>query len=946
MSRQHVEYLTSATPETVDGLDTGEVNAASVRPVTDGEPAQAAVLERPTENLRTRTEIVRDELEALKYISDADRALLLTSTGDVTWDGITPGFSGEFSATQNFILKPFTAPEISTASRLIICQNTASQITIRTRQNGTSGQPRAYSGANDISFDFTPVNTGLGNVIITVTGAPANNFHVQFDNNVSSGVTVSQMLTALNGNAPFLAAGLEAVIDGGIIGATPDTLGPNGGPIEIGFPQPPSPVVGNKVYLTIAPAELLTRFMSGAADAEKHIITPSQLVQFFAADGGTLNKLIEGDVLCVRYDDLVMTLDGGRRQSIFENPEGMAMNAGNNLFLMRRFPARLPGALPLAAVVNGQLIFVSGRVFNAGETGPLVSSGASYQGSSPNAWADTTTLAAGSFESAIDSIVATLGAFTGTTGAHKIGMQVLTGAGPATFSTPAGPLDTVVGNIVTEMNGKAGLALANTFTKGNIVTPNTAATTAITATGNTTGAGVSGQGGTTSGDGVYGIGGGPNGNGVRGDGAGEGHGVTGLAANVAAWSGFTPNVHLGFGVVGRGGDVGGLGHGVVGVGDGASGGAGIVGLGSEGVVVPAGDNRGVLGVASGSNGAGVEGQGAGAGPGVYGAGSTTGYGVKGKGGASSTAGVYGEGGSAGGVGVLGVGISTGYAGVSGLGGPDGTGVLGQGVGANPGVRGVGGSGLTAYGVTGEGGTGGSSGVYGVTLTGDEAGVVGRGASGSNGAGVYGEGGSGNGNGIASFPYGTGAGLRVYGTAPRAVVFNSLQTITSYLMAQSFTWSATLPGNVGLGQTGSATPGALFLSSSAAFNFQMERQVTLPLNAVITGAELWYGFINAGAISALIGITKVTPGAFASPGTVWSEATVVTGVSVAMAGGPDPATKQVLALTGVTADKTATTTSSTFSIGIYATGSGAGLAMFKLYGVKLTYTIADVLLLSP
>ena len=449
MSRQHIDYTTSAnTPPNApadDGLDTGEKVNTSLRPVADGEPAQEAVLARPTENLRTRTEIVRDELESLKYLSDSDRGMLLTSTGDITWNGVG---TGTFVASANLILKPFTAPDVSSASRLIICAGTASQVTIRTRQDGVSGQPRAYSGANDISFDFQLVDTGLGNVVITTTGTPANNFHVQIDNNAISGTTVTQLLTALNGNTTFATTwGLEAVVDGGTVG---------GSPAEVGFPTPPAPVVGNRVYLSISGPEQLTRFMAGAADAEKHIITPTHLSNFFVADGGTLNKLIEGDVLCLRYDDLVMALDGGRRQSVNETPENKAIVAGANLFLMRRFPERLPGALPIAAVVNGQLIFVNGRVYGSGEIGPLVSSGSSYQGSAAD-FADTTSLAAGSFESVLDALVLLLGKKTTTVGAAKIGIDALTGT---TFSTSAGSVRSSINDVLTGANAHINLGTA------------------------------------------------------------------------------------------------------------------------------------------------------------------------------------------------------------------------------------------------------------------------------------------------------------------------------------------------------------------------------------------------------------------------------------------------------------------------------------------------------
>ena len=462
MSRQQVEFLVAGADK-----DSGEEDLTAIRPVADGEPAQAAVLKRPSENLRTRTEFIRTELENLKYLSDADRALLLTGTGSVTWNGLP---TGTFSTTQPITLKPFLAPNVSTASRLVIGLGTASQITIRTRQDGLTGQPRAYPsgatgleyGANEISFDFTPVDTGTGAVVITVDGTPANNFHVQYDSNVTSGTLCSGLISALNGNTPFANAGLEAVMENPYPCVPP----------EYGFPTPPAPIIGGKVACSAG--EQLRRFMSGAADAEKHNITQAHLTTFFAADGGTLNKLIEGDVLCLRYDDLTMAAYGGRRQSLDELPEDKADLAGLNLFLMRRFPERLPGALPFATVQNGLLIFVNGLALASGDTTPLIASANWYQGSraNPNSWANSTVIAAGSFEDALDNVIQALGSVTAPSGAHVVGIPAITGTGSAagTFSTSAGGIHGAISSIVSGANAHinlgtaahAGTAIANT----------------------------------------------------------------------------------------------------------------------------------------------------------------------------------------------------------------------------------------------------------------------------------------------------------------------------------------------------------------------------------------------------------------------------------------------------------------------------------------------------
>lgn len=594
MSRQQVEFKVVGTDK-----DSGEEDVTAIKPVADGEPGQAAVFKRPSENLRTRTEVIRDELENLKYLSDADRAFLLTSTGSITWNGLP---TGTFSTSADMTLKPFLAPNASTAARLIIAAGTVGQVTIRTRQNGVSGQPRAYNGANAISIDFTPVTLGTGAIVVTSDGTPNNNVHVQYDDHAVSGTTVDQIpansfVQQFNASAVAITLGLEAVVEG------------TGSPVEVGFPTPPASVAATKLadpVNGIQPAEQLTRFMSGAADAEKHNITQAHLTTFFS---DPMNVLLEGDVLCLRYDDLVLISDGGRRQSIDEFPENKADVAGLNLFIMRRFPDRLPGALPIAAVVNGVLIFVNGRSFASGEVGPLVAAGASYQGSpaAPNSWADGTTVAGPiSFETALDTIIQTLGTKAGgSPGAIKIGF------------TPSGNIasNTVKGALEELDSEKAGLALANTFTSTNTFTPG-AAGTAITATGNGTGSGGSFIGGVTNGLGIVAQGtgtgqgiqatGGILGVGVSGfGGATSGTGVEGwgtAAGEVGVWG---HGAGAGYGVRGTGGSGGGVGvHGL-----GQANGAGVTGLGNGtgagGSFVGGNDGTGVTGLGFGTGNGGT-----------------------------------------------------------------------------------------------------------------------------------------------------------------------------------------------------------------------------------------------------------------------------------------------------------------------------------------------------
>lgn len=718
MARQHVDYTTSAlSPPNApanDGLDTGSADAAAIRPVIDGQAANAANLSRPSENLRTRTETIRSELEDLKYLSDADRAILLGSAGTVSWYGPAPGAppAGEFTISSEIVIRPFKSVRPSSASRLIICAGTVAQVTFRTvKQLGLA--PRAYSGANDITIDFQPVDTGTGTVVVTATGSPANNVHVQYDSNAVSGTTVNQngangLVTQFNLSAVAIALGIEAVIEGG------------GVPVEVGFPTPPGPVVASKIESFIIPSEKLTRYMSGAVDDEQHTIAPASFVTFFS---DPLNLLLENDTVCVQYDELVADLPsyGGRRQAIDEAPEFKSAIPAGNLFLLRRFPERLPLAIPICTVFDGKLVFTNGRVYDPNETGPLLSSGAAYQGSpgNPNSWADNTGVAQGgppiTFEVALDTIIQTLGKKTAADpGAIKIGFTP-TGnfIGPASSNVKL-----ALEQLDTE---KAGLALANTFTAANIFN-GSAANTAVTATaGAGTGSGVRGNGGSnaiTTGP-VHGTNPtpGPGGGGafVGGTGVGGGDGVQGFGRSsdtarsgvygVGAWT-TAANAHAGPGGAFYGGTPG-SGN--------ANGGTGVIARGA-----------GKLG--GGVDGAGVDALGAGAAAGVFAVGGSSGVGVRGEGGGGAASGVEGYGGPTNGAGVQGFGTADGPGGkfvTDAAAGPGSSALVAECLNTDGGF-GITSTGTGAYagGTFISGATGSANGVVGTTFASNGAGVSG------------------------------------------------------------------------------------------------------------------------------------------------------------------------------------------------------------------------------
>lgn len=689
MSTQYIDFETTG--------DTGQNSSDSIQPVTDGEAATAAVFTRPSENLRVRTETLKSQVEQLKYLSDADRALLLTSSGDIAWAGLP---TGTFTATSDVTLKPFLAPATSTPAKVTFTLEGSKTITFTSSTAGVTGRPRAYNGANELSVQFVGVDSAT--LASAIEGIPNNKFVVTYNSNAVTGTTSDDLQLFLSSGLPATQlAALKMVVT---FSSTDTTV--------------------------ITPPSTEQR-LSGAADAEKHVIAPSAFTAFFSSP---TNVLTEGDVLCVWYDDLVLPSGGGRRQSIGEAPENIPPLDGStvsssSLFLLRLYPERLPGALPIATVQNGKLIFINNRAYGAGETGALVPGGATYQGSAPNAFADGATLPASTFEAALDSIVALLGTTSSPTGAEKIGIQAITGVGAAagTFSTTAGGVKNAIGQVLAGANAhinlataahagtaistpavvaspdslatitvsgqlgellarhndhlndttaahaataisytattpvditagvitvasgldqlddkKAGLAIANVFTKNNTINNSVAGTAGLTITSAAgAGVGISATGGSTGGTGVVGIGGGSAGNG--------GYFETSLTASpgVAAVYGKAMSTNSS-GVVGEGN---GLGNGVYGNAYGT--GAGVVGQ-IPGAAISSGLSAGVLGFGS-ATAPGVLGRGYGAGSAVKGDSATlgTGIGVEGLGGGSS-AGVHGQGGATDGPGVWGV----------------------------------------------------------------------------------------------------------------------------------------------------------------------------------------------------------------------------------------------------------------------------------------------------
>jgi hypothetical protein len=346
MTRQHVDYAGSPFPGAT--LDTGSTAAAAIRPILNGDVATQATFQRPDENLRTRTETIRTELEQLKYLSQADRALVMslepvTPAGTITWNGTVAGGGGGtgtfvLTAGKSLTTRPFLSPRVSTPGKII---NRGLKFQTNLTVAGPINPPRAYGDANKYNVQFVNQTGGP----VTVTYDP---LLFRFTVNTDTAVrTKTDVINAFNAAATSAGQGITATIDSGFgtdIFASGDT------------------------FIQGDPADYMV--FAGAADAELHQIQDTTFASFFT---DPLNAMEENDVLAIWYDDHVNGLFGGRQQSLVDSPEAptISLIPVGSLFLARRFPERLHIALPIATVVNNTLLFADGSLALKGVATPL-----------------------------------------------------------------------------------------------------------------------------------------------------------------------------------------------------------------------------------------------------------------------------------------------------------------------------------------------------------------------------------------------------------------------------------------------------------------------------------------------------------------------------------------------------------------------------------------------
>jgi hypothetical protein len=275
------------------GSDTGDNDANSVQPLSNTEAVWADNDNRPIDNLRVRTETLRQGLETANYFADYDRALLLRADAALTFSEPTAGaYELTLASAGSLWVYPALSPGRQSGGRWqggrVFCAN-PSAAGAWTAYSGTPAVDdliltthRQYTGqrgyADADNFTTTPGGrtTGANRTVVTLIADPA----------VAGGVP-----------------GITAVIEGEPRVRIRITYGTAGTPTTladlisyINNDRTSQGAYGVADFLrasstgvtTNAPIPFTNGVVQGAYDAEAHEITKAQFDAFFAAVTGLI----------------------------------------------------------------------------------------------------------------------------------------------------------------------------------------------------------------------------------------------------------------------------------------------------------------------------------------------------------------------------------------------------------------------------------------------------------------------------------------------------------------------------------------------------------------------------------------------------------------------------------------------------------------------------------
>lgn len=321
--------------------DTGRFSSSdSIQPVADGESADQAVLRRPTENVRARSDELRGLLRGLVMKYDFHPGLY--GGGTITSD-LPTGGSGvmTFTITEDLYALPYataggdtTAPYlVSTKSALSIGTPSTNELVFTSVQKAAEGAGSA-GDVNRISVEINDGGAGAS-LAITVTSL---DIVIQIDEGVH---TCTQVINLVTGDAPASLLVTCALGSG--------STGVNTAPSHEAW------------------SNYEDRFLRGGVPGLAHLITAAGLVSFFSVGA---NELLRGDTLAINYDKIFRAATtGGRLQS---TPENTNINVDSALFNTRRYPEYVPNCIPICKRADPyDLIFFDGTLIREGHPAQL-----------------------------------------------------------------------------------------------------------------------------------------------------------------------------------------------------------------------------------------------------------------------------------------------------------------------------------------------------------------------------------------------------------------------------------------------------------------------------------------------------------------------------------------------------------------------------------------------
>lgn len=322
--------------------DSGTDSPDAIQPVLDGQPGTQSTFQRPSENLRSRTEITRDAHRAHWYARDFSMGAYVIegATGhSITWPGPTTApflSTGIVAVVGDLTIRPVLTPRVSTKGVLTVGVPASNTVRYETTATGyaSKGQDQVFVEHRDTLAAVLSCNISVG---------PVKRILVVFDST----------------NPAHIASAVVAVV-GAAIAIDPDL----GVGVNAPYFKATTTIVGGPAVSAVAET-----LVEGTADQEAHRLVSGDLTAFTTA-----NPLQEGDAVGVWYSSLVeeppgVLAPGGRWES---NPDrGTSTVPFASYFITSNNPQKIPGAIALFKVVNGELVWFTGDRFLPGTAGPI-----------------------------------------------------------------------------------------------------------------------------------------------------------------------------------------------------------------------------------------------------------------------------------------------------------------------------------------------------------------------------------------------------------------------------------------------------------------------------------------------------------------------------------------------------------------------------------------------